>query len=402
MRILFVHNRYLIRGGEGVSAEAEIRLLRAMGHDVDSHEESNVRVAELSRVRAAARTVWSAETYGVLRRRLRAGHYDVVHVQNFFPLISPAAHHAAKAEGVPVVQSVRNYRLICPAATLFRDNRVCQDCMGRAVPWPGVLHGCYRESRSASAAVAAMIVAHRMVRTWQRKVDVFVALSRFTRDKLIEGGLPADRVAIKPNFVDDEPGQGSGRGDYALYVGRLAPEKGLATLLQAWQRLEPPFPLKIVGTGPLASLIEDAAAASPWIECLGRLPLEQVRAIMDDARFLICPSEWYEPFGRVVIEAFSRGVPVLAARIGALEELVEHGRTGRLFRAGDPDDLARQAGWLLSHDLAAMRRAARRQFERHYSAEQNYACLMAIYRRAIATCRERATPPRETLRPARN
>ena len=397
MRILFVHNRYLIRGGEGVSAEAEMRLLGAMGHEVDSHEETNARVADLSRVRAAARTVWSAETYGVLRRRLRAGHYDVVHVQNFFPLISPAAHHAAKTEGVPVVQSVRNYRLICPAATLFRDGGACEDCLGRVAPWPGVLHGCYRESRSASAAVAAMITAHRMVRTWQRKVDVFVALSRFTRDKLIEGGLPADRIAIKPNFVDDDRGRASGRGDYALYVGRLAPEKGLATLLQAWQRLKPPFPLKIVGTGPIESDVEDAAALSPWIECLGRLPQEQVRAIMDGARFLICPSEWYEPFGRVVIEAFSRGVPVLAARIGALEELVEHGRTGRLFRAGDPEDLARQAGWLLSHDLAAMRRAARRQFERHYTAEENYVRLMSIYRRAIDAA---AAPPRQALRPA--
>jgi glycosyltransferase involved in cell wall biosynthesis len=397
MRILFVHNRYLIRGGEGVSAEAEMRLLRAMGHDVDSHEETNARVADLSRVRVAARTVWSAETYGVLRRWLRAGRYDVVHVQNFFPLISPAAHHAAKAEGVPVVQSVRNYRLFCPAATLFRDGEACQDCLGRAVPWPGVLHGCYRESRSASAAVAAMIAAHRMVRTWQRKVDVFVALSRFARDKLIEGGLPADRIAIKPNFVDDDPGQGSGRGDYALYVGRLAPEKGLATLLQAWQRLEPPFPLKIVGTGPLASLVEDAAAASPWIECLGRLPQAQVRGIMGGARFLICPSEWYEPFGRVVIEAFSRGVPVLAARIGALEELVDDDRTGRLFRAGDSEDLARQVGWLLGHDLAAMRRAARRQYERHYTAEENYARLMAIYQCAIDAA---SAPPREALRPA--
>ena len=173
-----------------------------------------------------------------------------------FRSISPAAHHAAKAEGVPLVQSVRNYRLICPAATLFRDGGVCEDCLGRTAPWPGVLHGCYRESRSASAAVAAMIVAHRMLRTWQRKVDAFVALSRFARDKLIEGGLPADRIAIKPNFVDDEPGQGRGPGDYALYVGRLAPEKGLMTLLQAWQRLERPFPLKIVGTGPIASLVE--------------------------------------------------------------------------------------------------------------------------------------------------
>ncbi len=309
MQVLFVHNRYLIRGGEDISTDAEMRLLRAMDHEVEIFEESNTRVAALGRMRSAARTVWSAETYGRLRRRLRQKHFDVVHVQNFFPLISPAAHHAARAEGVPVVQSVRNYRLICPAATLFRDGRACADCVGRSAPWPGVLHGCYRESRSASAAVATLITAHRMMRTWQRKVDVFVALSRFSRDKLIEGGLPADRIAIKPNFVDDDPGQSSGRGDYALYVGRLAPEKGLATLLQAWQRLQRPFPLKIVGTGPIANIVEAAATASPWIECLGRLPQERVREVMDDARFLICPSEWYEPFGRVVVEAFSRGVP---------------------------------------------------------------------------------------------
>jgi glycosyltransferase involved in cell wall biosynthesis len=394
LRILFVHNRYLIRGGEDVSTDAEARLLRARGHEVGVYEETNARIADLSGVHAAVRAVWSAEVYNALRRQLRAQRYDLVHVQNFFPLISPAAHHAAKAEGVPVVQSVRNYRLLCPAATLFRAGGACEDCLGRAAPWPGILHGCYRGSRSASAAIAAMVAAHRMLRTWQRKVEVFVAVSRFARDKLVEGGLPGDRIAIKPNFVDDDAGPGNGRGDYALYVGRLAPEKGLATMLQAWQRLKRPFPLKIVGAGPLANVVQTAAAASPWIESLGPLPLQQTREIMAKARFLICPSEWYEPFGRVVIEAFSRGVPVLAAAIGALEELVDHERTGRLFRSGDPEDLAGQAEWLLGHDLATMRRAAREQFERHYTAEKNYALLMSIYRRAIDTCLSPAVPPR--------
>src|SRR5918999_1546488 len=320
MKILFIHNRYSIRGGEEESFEAETRLLHDMDHEVDVYEETNERVRELGPAQVALRAVWSGQVYRELRSRLSRSRYDIVHVQNFFPLISPAAHHAARAEGVRLVQGGRNYRLLCPAATLFREGRVCEDCLGRAMPWPGILHGCYRGSRAGTASVGAMIAAHRALRTWYRKVDLFVALTGFVRDKLIAGGLPTDRIVVKPNFVHRDPGVGRGAGDYALFVGRLSPEKGLATLLEAWQRLAGRIELWIAGEGPLAAGIREAGALSPGVRWLGRLNQVDIAELMGNARFLVCPSEWYEPFGRVAIEAFARGTPVLASDIGGLAE----------------------------------------------------------------------------------
>jgi glycosyltransferase involved in cell wall biosynthesis len=386
MRVMVVHNRYLIRGGEEESTAAERELLLQNGHEVDLYQEDNARVAGLSRLRLALKTVWSSESYHILRHRLKERRYDLIHVQNFFPLISPAIYYAARAEGVPVVQSLRNYRLLCPNGALFRDGRLCQDCVGRSVPWPGVVHACYRGSRGATATVAAMLAVHRQLRTWQRMVDVYVALTGFARDKLIEGGLPADKIMVKPNFVAGDPAPGTGAGGYALFVGRLSPEKGLGTVLEAWQRLGGALPLKIVGEGPLGASVEEAAAQSQGVEFLGRRSLQEVSDLMGAARFLILPSEWYEPFGRVAIEAFARGTPVFASDLGGVAELIDDGRTGRLFRPGDPGDLAEHVAWALSHpaELARMRDAARKAFETRYTAEHNYQQLMAIYRRAVA------------------
>jgi glycosyltransferase involved in cell wall biosynthesis len=386
MRVMMVHNRYLIRGGEEESAAAESELLRRNGHEVDLYQEYNERVAGLSKLRLALKTVWSSESYHILRHRLKERKYDLVHVQNFFPLISPAIYYAARAEGVRVVQSLRNYRLLCPSAVLFRDGQLCQECVGRSVAWPGIVHACYRGSRGGTATVAAMLAFHRQLRTWERMVDVFIALTAFARDKLVEGGLPADKIVVKPNFVADDPAPGTGTAGYALFVGRLSPEKGLGTVLEAWQRLRGAIPLKIVGEGPLCASAEHAAAHGPGIEYLGRRPLQQVYRLMGEARFLILPSEWYEPFGRVAIEAFARGTPVIASDIGGMADLVDDGHTGRLFRPGDADDLVAKVEWALRHpgELARMRDAARKAFEARYTAAQNYRELMAIYRRALA------------------
>ena len=396
MRVLIAHNEYLIRGGEEESSAAEIDLLRQHGHEVDLYQEHNERVGALSKLRVALKTVWSSESYHILRQRLRKRRYDLVHVQNFFPLISPSIYYAARAEGVPVVQSLRNYRLVCPNAALFRDGRVCEDCLGRTMPWPAVVHGCYRDSRVASAPVALMSGAHRYLRTWQRMVAVYIALTRFSREKLIEGGLPADRIVVKPNFVEGAARPGAGAGGYALFVGRLSPEKGLATLLEAWRQLGGALPLKIVGEGPLAPSVEAAAAGNRSIEWLGRRPLAEVYELMGEARFLVLPSEWYEPFGRVAIEAFARGTPVIAAALGGMAEMVDDGRTGRLYPAGDAAALAERVRWALAQPdrLAPMRAAALAEFEAKYTPDRNYRQLMAIYHRALkagaaATARER-------------
>lgn len=386
MRILSIHNAYQIRGGEDVSTAAEQSLLRHYGHTVDVYEENNERIKDMGAVQVAQRTLWSQESYETVRIMLRTHPYDVVHVQNFFPLISPSVYYAAKSENVPVVQTLRNYRLICPNALFFRDGKVCEDCLGKPIPYPGIVHGCYREDRKASAAVASMVTSHRFLRTWHRMVDQYVTLTQFARNKMIEGGLPADKIVVKPNFVAPEPSQGEGKGNYALFVGRLSVEKGLDTLLDAWKHLENPIPLKIVGDGPLSDMVTAASEQQPCIEWLGRCPMDEVHQLMGDAQFLIFPSKWYETFGRVAVEAFAKGTPVIAANIGAIAEIVTPGYTGLHFTPGDPEDLARQVTYLLTHpqQQEKMRHNARQEFEAKYTSAANYAQLMAIYFRVLS------------------
>lgn len=381
MRILSIHNAYQIRGGEDESREAEERLLREKGHQVDVYEENNDRIHELPSWQMAARTVWSREAYRKVTHRLESASYDLIHVQNFFPLISPSVYYAAKEAGVPVVQTLRNYRLLCPNGLFFRAGQVCEDCLGKAIPLPGVVHACYRENRSASAATAAMITLHRTMRTWTSMVDVYITLTHFARNKFIEGGLPGEKIIVKPNFVHPDPGCGAGHGDYALYVGRLSVEKGLDVLLKAWELLDGKIPLKIVGEGPLSEQVIAAAQRSPTIEWLGRRPIQAVYDLMGEAKVVVFPSKWYETFGRVAVEAFAKGTPVIAANIGAIAELVDHGRTGLHFQPGNPQDLANCVDWALSHpvELSKMRQEARTEFESKYTAAKNYHRLMEIY-----------------------
>ncbi|MDJ0737520.1 MAG: glycosyltransferase [Nostocaceae cyanobacterium] len=381
MRILSIHNNYLIRGGEDESRESEERLLREMGHQVDVYQENNDRVAAIGAVGMATRTVWSTEAYQIVTQKLQDSKCDLIHVQNFFPLISPSVYYAAKSQGVPVVQTLRNYRLLCPNGLFFRDGHVCEDCMGKFVPYPGVVHGCYRESRVASGAVATMLTVHHTMGTWKQMVDVYIALTEFARQKFIQGGLPADKIVVKPNFVHPDPGVGEGSGGYALYVGRLSVEKGLDTLLAAWEQLDTNMPLKIVGDGPLASQVAATTQRLANVEWLGRQPMPQVHALMGEAKLLIFPSKWYETFGRVAVEAFAKGTPVIAANIGAIAELVDHGRTGLHFHPGDPADLAAKVEWALEHpqELSEMRHVVRAEYEGKYTAKENYHRLMEIY-----------------------
>ncbi|MEB3219548.1 MAG: glycosyltransferase family 4 protein [Nostocales cyanobacterium 94392] len=383
MRILAIHNRYQIRGGEDECYEAEVSLLREMGQQVEVYEANNDRVAKLSKLRLATDTVWSGETYQTIEHQLQKQRPDVVHVHNFFPLISPSVYYAVKRAGIPVVQTLHNYRLLCPNALFFRDGKVCEDCLGQIIPYPGVMHGCYRENKVASAGVATMLGVHRTMNTWAKMVDLYITLTEFARQKFIAGGIPAEKIVVKPNFVRPEPEVGNGSGGYALFVGRLSVEKGLDTLLNAWEHLDHQIPLKIVGDGPLADQVVAATKRLPLVEWLGRKPMAQVHELMGEAKFLVFPSKWYETFGRVAIEAFAKGTPVIAANIGAIAELVDSGRTGLHFRPGDALDLADKVKWILVNPekLAQMRKQARLEFEAKYTADRNYQQLMEIYQK---------------------
>jgi glycosyltransferase involved in cell wall biosynthesis len=385
MKILAVHNRYQQPGGEDQVFMAETALLESYGHRVVRYTTHNDRVAEMNRLALAGNTLWNSSAYQELRTLIRQERPHVAHFHNTFPLISPAGYYAAKAEGVPVIQTLHNYRLLCPNALFFRDGRVCEDCMGKVVPWPGVVHKCYRGSRAASGLVTAMLTTHRALRTWTEMVDVYVALTEFARRKFIEGGLPAEKIMVKPNFVYPDPGPGEGRGGYALFVGRLSPEKGVGTLLAAWEQLEGRISLKVVGDGPLREQVVEAADRDPCVEYLGYRPGEEINALLKEAGMLVFPSEWYETFGRVAAEAFATATPVIAADVGAVAELVEHGHTGLRFRPGDPEDLAAQVGRSFSRpeEHARMRREARAEFEAKYTAERNHQMLLEIYESAL-------------------
>ena len=389
-RILILHNYYRQTGGEDAVVAAERELLLGKGHQVSFYTKHNDAIADLSPVRLARLTFWNQEAHDEIAALCRRESIWLAHFHNTFPLISPAAYYAAKAQGVPVVQTLHNYRLLCANALLMRDGKVCEDCLGRS-PWRGVLHRCYRDSFGATAVAAAMLCYHRWKRTYSQMVDVYIALTEFARRKFIEGGLPPEKIAVKPNFVHPDPGPGTGAGGFALFVGRLSPEKGLPTLLRAWERVGNRLPLKIAGDGPLAAQVQDAAKRNAALSWLGQVPSAQVMALLGEAAVLVFPSECYETFGRSIAEAFARGTPVIASRLGAMTEMVRHGETGLFFKSGDADDLAAQVELTLSHpsEIAAMRKACRAEFEAKYTAERNYKLLMEIYERAIAASRQR-------------
>ena len=385
MKILTIHNKYKFRGGEDESRESEDSLLVANGHSVEQLVFDNSIIGGIRAVRAGLEASWSQSSYNLTRQRIADLKPDVVDIHNFFPLASPSVHYAAHALGVPIVQTLHNFRLLCPGATFYREGAVCEDCTSHAVPWPGVVHGCYRGSRAQTAAVAGMIGVHRLLRTWQRAVTTFIAVSEFAKGKFVEHGFPASRITVKPNFVLD-PGSAGEGGDDLLFVGRLAVEKGIGTMLEAMELVNPAVRLKIAGDGPLADKVAAAAGRNPRIQYLGRVPQKKALELMGASRFVLVPSEWYETFGRVAAESFSRGTPVIASGIGAIAEIVEDGRTGFLYRPGDPHDLARaiDRAFAMEDGLAEMRREARREYERKYTAARGYGLMLEIYEEAIA------------------
>ena len=388
MRVLLVHNCYQQPGGEDMVVAAETALLTAHGHAVQQlvfdNDDIGSHRSALDSVRLAGTTVWSKHGYGAVRNAIRSFHPDIVHFHNTFPLISPAGYYAAGAERVPVVQTLHNFRLLCANGLFYRDGHICEDCLGKPVPLPGIVHACYRESRAASGAAVTMQTVHRALRSWTRMVDRYIVLGEFARQKFIQGGLPANKVVIKPNFVPD-PSTGDGHGQYALFAGRLSPEKGIGTLLRAWERLGGKIPLKVAGDGPLAADVADAVRRSPGIEWLGRLSPTAITTAMQDAAFLVFPSEWYEGLPRTIIESFAVGTPVIAPNVGAMREVIREGDTGLHFRSGDPADLARVIEDAFAHleEHARMRAQARAEFEARYTAEENYHTLMDIYSHAL-------------------
>jgi len=385
LRVLLVHNAYQQRGGEDSVVASEVALLRAHGHPVDTYLRHNDDVPGVSKLSLAAQALWSRQSADAIRQRIADFRPDVVHVHNTLPLISPSVFWAARRAGVPVVQTLHNFRMMCPQAMFLRDGKTCEDCLGR-VPWRGVVRGCYRHSVPQTAVVAATVMLHRGLGTYDRAVTRFIALSEFSRGKFIEGGLAPERVIIKPNFVEDA-GDGLTEGRQGgLFVGRLSDEKGVGVLLDAL-RLQA-ADVEVIGEGEWSQQTQaQLGARAP-----GFLPVEQILARMKRASYLLLPSLCGENFPRTLAEAYCCGLPVIASRIGALAELVEEGGTGLLFETGNARDLADKLAWAEAHpaQMQAMGRTARARYEALYSPATNLQRLIAIYDEARqALARER-------------
>jgi glycosyltransferase involved in cell wall biosynthesis len=380
-----LHNSYQFRGGEDESYESEVRMLRSNGHSVETIEMDYAQTSAKGKIHVALESLWSTPSYNLVDRMLHERKFDVLHVQNFFPLLSPSVYYAAKKHSVAVVQTLRNYRLLCPNVFFYRDGHVCEDCMHKVFKYPGIFHGCYRDSRMATAAVAAMTAFHTMKGTWVNAVDIYIALTRFVRDKFIEAGFPEQKLVVKNNFVYPDPGCGDGQGDYALFVGRLSPEKGLDTLLQAWRQLNRKWSLKVVGDGPMADDVRAFCAGNASVEWLGAKSRAETAEMMGKARLLVFPSQWYETFGRVAMESYAAGTPVIASRLGAMAEVCEDGKAGLLFETGCATDLADKLRWVFDHpaDAKAMRPIARQIFEARYTMPANCRVLIDIYNAAM-------------------
>lgn len=383
-KVLVVHNGYQQRGGEDSVVASEMALLQDHGHEVELYQRHNDEVNGMSRVRLLADTMWSRRTVQDIQALVARHRPDVIHVHNTLPLVSPSVFWAAQGVGLPVVQTLHNYRLACLDATFLREGRVCEDCLGK-LPWRGVVHRCYRGSVAQSGAMATMLTVHRGLGTFRRKVTRYIALSEFGRTKLAHAGLPVDKISIKPNFVEwrDTPAEGLRQG--GLFVGRLSPEKGVRVLLDALTRA-PGTPVRMAGGGPLESLAREQLGPA----CLGLQPLPAVMGLMGSASYLVLPSLWYEGFPRTIVEAFACGTPVIASRLGAMSEVIEDGVTGLLFTPGDAQDLAAKLRWAQAHPEAmrTMGRAARARYEARYSPQVNYRQLVSIYAQAMADHRE--------------
>jgi glycosyltransferase involved in cell wall biosynthesis len=379
MKILVAHNRYRFRGGEDTVVDAEVELLRRHGHEVlvylrDNREISSMKVHEL-----AIQTVWSSKViHDVLKL---AGQFkpDLIHAHNIFPLISPSLYSVASRFNIPIIQTLHNFRLVCPQATLLRRGQHCEDCLGNS-PWRAILHRCYRDSLPQSAVTASMIMMHRFLRTWQRKVTRYIVLNQVCRDKFIEGGLPFERLRIKPNFTEStkEPQWQHRRG--GLFVGRLSVEKGLNVLAEALIDL-PGVVISVYGKGDMQSFVEKTLGFNYG----GFQEARQLQARLHEAAYLVVPSTGMESFGLVAIEAFACGTPVIASAHGGLREIVVHGKTGLLVEPGNSQALARAIAYAETHPekMKAMGQAARQAYLTKYTPDINYHLLMTIYREAL-------------------
>ncbi|MEK5258776.1 glycosyltransferase family 4 protein [Paenibacillus sp. FSL L8-0663] len=388
-KVLIIHNFYQQSGGEDKVVEQESAMLRSRGIETEHyyvHNDSIQSRGLANMAKLAVEAAWSLPEFKRIKKLLLQMKPDVVHVHNFFPVISPSVYHACERLGIPVVQTLHNYRLICPAATFMRGNKVCEKCLHGTL-LHSIRHGCYRGSQLQTIPVAAMIKFNDLIGTWQHKVSRYIALTEFARDKFAESGIPLDRIAVKPNFVHHKTvkTQYDPNDRYLLFVGRISAEKGVRNLLQAWSQLEDRGGLRlvIIGDGPEKAELT-AAYPQEDVRFLGKQDGDTVLDCMSRAMYVMVPSIWYEGFPMTIVESFSVGTPVLCSRLGALEEVVEDRVTGFHFQHDDLENIKTVIRCAVAYEnYAVMRQKVSENYAARYTEEVNVKQLMAIYSEAM-------------------
>jgi len=387
MKILIVHTYYQRRGGEDISYELEKELLKSKGYQVAEFERTNHLLEKMSPMNLMFTTIWNHLAYCELSDAIKEKKPDLLYVTNTFPYLSPSIYYAAFRANLPVIQSVHNFRYMCLNGFFLRRGKICEKCKG-VFPWYGILYRCYRDSYLASSVVAMMIGLHRKIGTYE-KINGFITLTHFTRQKFIEGGIPPEKIFVKPNFLEPDPKATQNKREGAVFVGRLSQEKGLEVLINAWKLIGGRLPLKILGDGPLRVFVERVADSNQGIYFLGERSSAEVIAEISKARFLVFSSQWYEHFPRVFLEAFSTGTPIIASKLGAAEELIKDKFTGLHFQVGDHADLAEKVKFLLANEdlWNQMSVNARKEYLEKYTAQRNSQIISEIFQKVLENSR---------------
>jgi len=391
MRILQVHNRYKTAGGEWTVFNQEHELLKNE-HDIDQfiiknsdHLDSLYKKAKL-----IFKTHYNYDSKQLLKEQLQKGKYDVMHVHNFFPLLSPSIFEAAREAGVPSVMSLHNYRLIHPNGLMYHKGKIDHRSL-KGSAYQCVWDGVYRDSKLQTAVAAHMIEYHRKKGTWNQYPTAFIALSNFSKNKFVEGGIPANRIFVKPNFLKDPCQEyenlkiSTDKKNRFLFVGRISNEKGIEDLLHCWIEKSIPAELWIAGDGPLKEKLQQKSKGEKFIKWLGQCQKEEVLSLMSNSKALLFPTKWYEGMPMIILESMSMGCPVISSDIGNPKNMIDHKINGLLFEPGNMADLYKNIFWVISNpnDSMSMGGNSRKTYEELYTPEKNYDTLMSIYDKAI-------------------
>lgn len=388
LHILIVHNKYRFSGGEDSVVENEKHLLNAHGHSVTVYEKNNTLLDNLSilqKLLLPFRTLYSLSSAREIRHLIQQNQIDIVHIHNTLPLISFSSYYAAKAEGCTLVQTLHNFRFLCPNGLFYRDGHICQDCMNGL--HHSVKHACYRTSKLQSAMVSFSLWLHRTLGTF-RLPDAYIALTEFNR-QTFSSLLPADKLYLKPNFTESIPALNTPKErSYFLYASRLDTTKGIFILLEAFRQL-PTQQLVIIGDGPEKNAVLSYIQKHQMkhVSFLGFTAHKKTMSYLYHAKALIFPSQWYEGFPVIIAESLSVATPVIGSNIGNTASIIEDGKTGLLFQYNSVDDFIQRILTFSSFGFPfqEMEENCLQAFLTQYSPEQNYQQLMQIYTSAIET-----------------